>query len=360
MTPSASSSSASAAPGPVLRTAVVGLGRIGFDLHVPAVLGHPGYSLAAVVDPLAERRAEAEAKWGVRAFAELEEMLAVIRPDLVVIASPTRFHAPQTIAALAAGARVFCDKPVATSLEEFDRMTAGAGPDRRFLAYQPARATAQVRVLRGILEQGLLGRVHEIRRSRENFVRRSDWQAFRKHGGGLLNNYASHHLDEFLALLPGRRIERVFCHCHRAVSLGDAEDVVKAVLVADDGCVLHLDTSQASAIPGPAWLVHGSLGSARWDQAASSWIVRHFDLAEAPAVAASDGLAALGRSYGGENLPWKETVVPAPEYPKDHYYASAHAFFTRGEEPPVTLSGSRDLLALIERCRRSAEQGGVA
>lgn len=344
----------------MLRTAVVGLGRIGFGFHAPAVLAHAGFMLAAVVDPVAERRAEATAKWGVPAYADVPEMLAAEKPDLVVVASPTRFHAEHVAAALAAGAHVLCDKPVATDVAEFDRMTAGASALRRFLAYQPYRVNAQVRSLKALLERGLLGPIHEIRRSRENFVRRADWQAFARHGGGLLNNYASHHLDEFLALLPGVRIDKVFCHTHRAVSLGDAEDVVKIVLVTGEGVALHLDTSQASAFSGPAWLVHGALGSARWDEDGQCWIVRHYDPAEAPDREASGELAAVGRSYGGEALPWRETRVTASDHPAVDYYEAAHAHFTREAPPPVSVAESRALLALVERCRRGAQTAGVA
>ena len=355
------SSSASPLPDiPVLRTAVIGLGRIGFGHHVPAVLSHAGYALAAVVDPVEARRAEAVAKWGAPAFADVDEMLRVARPDLVVVASPTRFHAEHTLAALRFGAHVFCDKPVATDLAEFDRMTAEACEGRRFLAFQPYRLSAQVRSLRAVLEQGLIGPVHEIRRSREGYVRRADWQAFRQHGGGLLNNYASHHFDEFFALLPGVQVRGVFCHVQRVASLGDAEDVVKAIVTTEGGCLFHLDTSQASALSGPSWLVHGAHGSARWEEADQCWKIRHFDPAAAPTVAVSRELAAAGRSYGGEDLPWRETTVAASAYPAIDYYDAAHAHFTRGAEPPVSVAGSRALLALIERCRRSAEQGVVA
>jgi scyllo-inositol 2-dehydrogenase (NADP+) len=343
---------------PLLRTAVIGLGRIGFGHHVPAVLARPGYELVAVMDPLPERRFEAQAQWAVPGFADVGEMLQVARPDLVVVASPTRFHVDHALAALRSGARVLCDKPVATDLAEFDRIGAEAGEGRRFLAFQPYRLSPQVRSLRAVLEKGLIGRVHEVRRSREGYVRRADWQAFLQHGGGLLNNYASHHFDEFLALFPGRKARTVFCHVQRVASLGDAEDVVKAVVVNEDGCIFQLDTSQASALAGPSWLVHGSHGSARWDDDAQCWLVRHFDPAEAPLVAPSGELAAAGRSYGGEDLPWRESRVPAA--PEVHYYDAAHAYFTRGAEPPVSLAGSRALLELIERCRRSAATGATA
>jgi len=43
----------------MLRTVVVGLGRIGWQFHLPEIDRHEGYTLTGVVDPLAERRDEA-------------------------------------------------------------------------------------------------------------------------------------------------------------------------------------------------------------------------------------------------------------------------------------------------------------
>ena len=48
----------------VLKTAVIGLGRIGWQFHIPNVLQHDGFELVAVVDPLPERREEAQQVWG--------------------------------------------------------------------------------------------------------------------------------------------------------------------------------------------------------------------------------------------------------------------------------------------------------
>ena len=57
-----------------LRTAVVGLGRIGWQFHVPQIVQHPGFQLAAVVDPLADRRNEAHAAFGVRGYAGIDAL----------------------------------------------------------------------------------------------------------------------------------------------------------------------------------------------------------------------------------------------------------------------------------------------
>ena len=358
--PASASTPESSSPKP-LRAVVVGLGRIGFGFHAPAITKNPGFQLAGVADPLPERRTEAAAKWSIPSFESLEAMLDAVRPDVVVVASPSEFHAGHALAAYAHGAHVLCDKPVARTVAELDTMLAAArAAGRRFLAYQPARLVPEVRALKALLGRGLLGPIHLIKRARCNYERRSDWQALQAHGGGMLNNYGAHCLDELISLTDAEPIRTVYCETRRVVTAGDAEDVVKAVLVTARGCLLDLDISQASALPGPPWQVCGSLGGAQWDEAARCWRIRYIRPEEAPPPAIQTGLAAKGRLYQTEKLPWREETFSADAFPEPDYYEAAWRYFARGEAPPVTPEESRLLLALIERCRASAASGAVA
>jgi predicted dehydrogenase len=343
----------------ILRTAVVGLGRIGYGYHCPEVATAKGFELVAVSDPLPERLAEAKTRWGVRDFPDVAAMLAEVRPDLVVIASPTRFHRAHAEAALAAGAHVFCDKPVVETVAEFDRIVAAArGADRRFVAYQPRRFAPEVGALREILRSGVLGRIHLVKRARSNFERRQDWQALRANGGGMLNNYGSHCLDELLSVFGESPIARVFCETRCAVTAGDAEDVVKALLTRADGLLLDLEISQASALPGPEWEISGANGAARWEGPERGWHLRRFDAASAPRPTAQQHLAAEGRRYQAETLSWLDETIAVRETAFD-YYQALRQHLVAGAPAPVTPEETRALLTLIERCRRSAETRSV-
>jgi predicted dehydrogenase len=191
-------------------------------------------------------------------------------------------------------------------------------------------------------------------------VRRNDWQAFRANGGGLLNNYASHHLDETMALLGHVAIRSVFCHTRCVATAGDAEDFVKIVLVSDSGVLIDLDITQASAQPVSPWQVFGARGAASWDAAANAWRAKYFLPEEAPALNAQSGLAAAGRKYANEELPWRELTMPADRAAEPDYYDCAWRHFALGEPPPVTTGETRVLLRLIERCRMSVSTGAIA
>ena len=63
-------------------------------------------------------------------FASLEALLST-KPDVVLIATPPGSHLPLAKAALKAGAHVFCEKPLANSVEEADEIAAAATAAKR-------------------------------------------------------------------------------------------------------------------------------------------------------------------------------------------------------------------------------------
>lgn len=352
------SSATPTSPAAPLRTALVGLGRIGFQFHAPALRANPGFALTAVVDPLADRRSEAEALWSVHGYADVATMLAQEKPDVVVIASPTPWHAEQTCAALAAGAHVVCDKPMASSLAEFDRMAAAAQQSgRKLVAYQPHRISRRVRTMQAILASGKLGKIHLVRAVRHDYRRRADWQAFLAHGGGMLNNYTSHALDEVLAFFGVEPVASIHCATRRIATLGDAEDVVKAIITTQSGRLIDLDVSQACAMSSDRWQIDGAYGSAEWNHSEAHWQLRWFDPAQAPAGTAQSGQAATGRSYDFDTLPWRTEAASVPELPPFSYYDIVHAYFHDRGPAPVPLAESRHVIELIEGCRAAAAGG---
>src|SRR5260370_29777386 len=108
-----------------LRVGFVGPGRV-FDLNVRGYLDHPEAEVAALceTDPdLLARRAAAHP--GVRASRDFEDLLRADL-DLIEILTPHPLHEAMTLAALAGGAHVSVQKPMAMTLAECDRMIAAA------------------------------------------------------------------------------------------------------------------------------------------------------------------------------------------------------------------------------------------
>ncbi|MDB6167581.1 MAG: Oxidoreductase domain protein [Verrucomicrobia bacterium] len=133
------------------------------------------------------------------------------RPDVVVLATPHAAHAPQTVAALGAGIHVLCEKPMAETLAEAERMAQAADASRAILAigfhlhFHPGLVR-----LKELITSGALGTVHHAHCRVGSYVTlvnsKSRYQ--RSLAGALLLDYA--HQPDILTWLLGQRPRGVY------------------------------------------------------------------------------------------------------------------------------------------------------
>lgn len=110
-----------------VRVGLIGAGRMG-SFHAENLAWRvPGAILAAVADPQPGAANALTNKLGVaKAYSDLHALLQDPEIEAVAIAAPARTHAEWVIAAAEAGKHVFCEKPMAVTLEEADRAIAAA------------------------------------------------------------------------------------------------------------------------------------------------------------------------------------------------------------------------------------------
>jgi predicted dehydrogenase len=108
-----------------IRIAVVGVGRIGLTHAESLVHRVPGAQLVAVTTSKPERAALARQRCGaVSVYPTLDGLLASEKLDAVAITSSTSAHAENVEQCAAAGLHIFCEKPLALTLEDCDRAIA--------------------------------------------------------------------------------------------------------------------------------------------------------------------------------------------------------------------------------------------
>jgi predicted dehydrogenase len=116
---------------------LVGCGAISQTVYAPVLRvleGTGEVRVAALVDPAAAQRdAVAKSFPGAAAYADLEQC-PINGRTLAIVASPPRFHAPQSIHALRRGAAVLCEKPMASSVADGEAMLAAARETNGLLA----------------------------------------------------------------------------------------------------------------------------------------------------------------------------------------------------------------------------------
>jgi len=134
-----------------LRWGILGAARIIRSL-VPPLQASERNELVALASRRPER-AEAEARrFGIpRAVGSYEALLADPGIDVVYVPVPNAFHAEWTVRAARAGKHVLCEKPLALTLEEVDRVAAAAGDAKVVVAeafmYRHHPQTLKVREL---------------------------------------------------------------------------------------------------------------------------------------------------------------------------------------------------------------------
>jgi predicted dehydrogenase len=111
-----------------LRVALVGAGLVGQAGHAFTLAeDRTRFELVAVVDPSPSARSAVAKRFGTaHACATLTEALG-LGLDAVVVAVPDPAHLPVCLEALAAGLHVFCEKPLAQSVEDAEQLIAVRG-----------------------------------------------------------------------------------------------------------------------------------------------------------------------------------------------------------------------------------------
>jgi len=336
-----------------IEVVIAGLGRAGWDIHWRQLLkGHPSFRVVGAIEPVAARRAEAENEIGCRTYPSSDAFLADPIGHLIVLATPSGGHGPETLACLHRGLHVAVDKPMCQGVAEADAMIALARKRRRILTcYHPYRFDAKFRAMQDVVKSGRLGRLVEIKCNRSAFFRRNDWVMRKAKGGGMHNVWGSHTVDQCLQLAASP-VRDVFSDLQCAVTPGDADDHCKIVIRCENGAILDAEVSNCLAFaPQPEWMVAGTCGGL---VSTSDGIqVKWFDPKVAPPIALQEGPAA-GRRYDNDDaLPWQEeTLAPSPGRGLVEFYDNLAAAIREGAPLAITPESVRETIAVLETCRR--------
>ncbi|MEO9045662.1 MAG: Gfo/Idh/MocA family oxidoreductase [Candidatus Dormibacter sp.] len=208
-------------PATALRVALVGIGSAASRAHLPALSALESVSvveLVGVCDPAAQRRdAVIAAHPAVRGFAENDDMLDTVRPDLLVIATPPSVHLGEMAAAVARGLHVLCEKPLGLSDGDVASLRDLAGSHRgQTLATVHQYRYAQpwpwlARAAAGAIRDGEpFSLTVEVERPGTDPLSAGGWRTDPEHEGGILGDHAVHYLALLHELDPACRV--VACH----------------------------------------------------------------------------------------------------------------------------------------------------
>ncbi|MHB0936453.1 MAG: Gfo/Idh/MocA family protein [Armatimonadota bacterium] len=202
----------------MINVAIIGVGGIAGG-HIAAYHELENANLLALCDVIPERAqgkgrtittnlgtGEQQPLQVKKAYTDYRECLADAEIDMVDICLPSDLHAPVAIAALEAGKHVLCEKPMALTVEDCDRMIAAAEANHRLLMVaQVIRFWPEYLVLKDLVDSGTYGKLRTATFRRISSVPRwtSDgWMTDPERGGGCTLDLHVHDAD-FINYLLG-------------------------------------------------------------------------------------------------------------------------------------------------------------
>jgi predicted dehydrogenase len=283
--------------------------------------------------------------------ASIDEALAT-RPDLLVVATPNRFHAQAAREAIDAGVAVVVDKPLAPTAEEARRVVdASRKRGVPLTVFHNRRLDGDFLTVRRLQEDGELG---DILRFESRFERwrpepKPGWRESSDpaEGGGVLLDLGPHLVDQALQLLGA--VKGVHREVRTRRAGAQTDDDAFLALEHESGAISHLWMSATAAAPGPRFRVLGT---------EAAYVKDGLDGQEAALRDGADPAAPdwgreppdrYGRLQAGDEQRPVETEPGA--YPR--FYALLRDALVAGGPMPVDPADAVTGLELLERAAAS-------
>lgn len=189
-----------------LNVALVGLG-FGASF-LPIYLDHPNVGSVGVYDANADISAAFKKKYEkVNIYNSFDEILEDKNLDAVHLVSPIPAHADQTVAVLESGKHCACTVPMATSLEDLQRIVDATRKSKKnYMMMETTLYTYQFFYVKQMIENGELGKIQFMRGSHYQ-----DMAGWPDYWMGLPPMWYGTHAIGPMVALSGSRIKRVNC-----------------------------------------------------------------------------------------------------------------------------------------------------
>jgi predicted dehydrogenase len=342
-------------------TTRLGLGVISFahghaNLYCDRLKTYDDVRLVACWDDDAARGEAAADAYGMRYSPYLETILD--NPDVhaVIVTCETNRHAEMVLAAAAAGKHILCQKPMALTLADCDRMAAAveAAGVQFMMAYQMRHDPSNQRI-KHLVDSGAVGQISLMRRRHsipvlfnDAFVTGSTrWHLDPVQNMGMFMDDASHATD-FLHWILGQPTS----------VMAEIDNTVTDVAPDDTGVAIYRYANRAMAV-----LVNSSVTLAGENTTEiygdQGVIIQNHDDSVSTNVALPPHPVAL-KLLTRADMRWQEQDIAIPASHAERIAAVPRAFvecLQRDLEPPTTAHDGRISVEMVLGAYRSAREG---
>jgi len=249
-----------------LKIGVVGAGGIARGAHFPNLVKKQQsgeIEFAGISDVNGEAAAAAASEFGAaRSMTDYRELLPLV--DAIMICIPTHLHAEIAVAALREGKSVFCEKPLARTMEQADAMIEAQGSAALQVGFV-RHFDAEWLAIRDAIQSGKIGKPVIWRHATAGFGPGAAWFNEDDKGGGPFLDGAIHNMDFALNLFGPAK--RVFCNgrAMRQTSTAIDTGTVSIAFESDDELLLSWSWGLPATTGGdPLFDFLGSQGTITW------------------------------------------------------------------------------------------------
>ncbi len=159
-----------------MKIALIGVGGMG-SVHFNVYKNMKDIEFVACCDVRLDMLKEKIGDLPIRAYSDMDELLAVEKPDMVDICTPTYLHAEQAIKAMEAGAHVLSEKPMGLNLPECRTIQETiAKTGKRYMVAQVVRFMNAYKYLKAIIDAKKHGKLETLTMQRYSQVPLWSWE----------------------------------------------------------------------------------------------------------------------------------------------------------------------------------------
>jgi predicted dehydrogenase/nucleoside-diphosphate-sugar epimerase len=319
-----------------LRIALIGCGAVSELYYVPALTAMPEHSIEWFVDTTVERARQLAKNYG-KGNVSTTYRETIGKVDAAIVAVPNFLHARISIDYLNAGRDVLCEKPLAMSVQEGQKMiNAGEKSGARLAINLIRRRFDNYRMAKDIVGRGAVGNVTKVTLEEGSILAWPFASSFmldkKKSGGGTLIDVGPHVIDILQWLFAGH--SSVLSYTDDALGGIEADCEVRLEIKSAGGSIPCTITLSRVRKLGNNLVIHGEAGSLE---------VRPFDFSKVR-LSVGDCVGQLKRE---ESLEYKSQV--------DYFVDQVRAFADKSCTDIADGEEGLKTLAVIEECYRKRQ-----
>ncbi len=312
--------------------------------------------LIACWDDNTERGEAAAAKYGMDYSPHLEDVIKHREIHAVIVTCETNRHAEMVTAAASEGKHILCQKPMALTLTDCDRIEAAVQKSciKFMMGYQMRRDAANI-AMKALIDDGVLGKIGVLRRRHcinalfsEDFVTGlSRWHIEPEKNMGMFMDDASHATD-FIHWMLGKP-KSVIAEIDNILTDVAPDDTGVAVYRFPSGPMAILLNTSVTLAGENTTEIYGDAGV----------IIQNYG--DGPSCNVQRPAAAVAlKLYTRDEPSWKELGIPIPNSHGERIAAVPRPFIDclkNGTEPDVTVEDGRVSVEMVLGAYRSAREG---